>query len=123
MQRHPADPSHAPSIPRLVEAAALRFGAKPAVEEGDLRLSFEELASAGLEATRAFIASGVTPGDRVAIWAPNAWEWIVAAIGLQSAGAVLVPLNTRLKGMEAGYQLRKSGVKLLFVVADFLDTD
>jgi acyl-CoA synthetase (AMP-forming)/AMP-acid ligase II len=48
---------------------------------------------------------------------------VVAAIGLQSAGAVLVPLNTRLKGVEAGHQLRKSGAKLLLTVSGFLGTD
>ena len=41
------------------------------------------------------------PGDRVAIWAPNGYRWIVAALGLWEAGAVLVPVNTRFKGAEA----------------------
>ncbi|MGH0030303.1 MAG: FadD3 family acyl-CoA ligase [Myxococcota bacterium] len=117
------EPAEHRTIPRLVEAAAARFGAKHAVEEGDRVLSFEGLDAAALEAARAFMASGVEPGDRVAVWAPNAWEWIVAALGLQTAGGVLVPLNTRLKGAEAGYQLRKSGAVLLCTVADFLDTD
>ena len=54
------------------------------------------------------------------IWAPNIAEWIVAAIGLQSAGATLVTLSTRWKGAEAGYALRKSGAKLLCTVGDFL---
>ena len=43
-------------------------------------------------------------------------------IGLQSAGAVLVPLNTRFKGAEAGYVLRKSRARLLFTVGEFLGT-
>ncbi len=63
-----------------------------------MRLSFRALAAEVRRAARAFVAAGVARGDRVAIWAPNHWEWIVAAIGLQSAGAVLVPLNTRFKG-------------------------
>jgi len=108
------------TIPRLVQAAAERFGERSAVEDGDVRLSFAELAEAGLEATRAFCAAGVEPGDRVAIWAPNLFEWIVAAIGLQSAGAVLVTLNTRMKGVEAAYVLQKSGARILCTVGDFL---
>jgi acyl-CoA synthetase (AMP-forming)/AMP-acid ligase II len=75
------------------------------------------------EAARAFIAVGVQPGDRVAIWAPNTWEWVVALGGLHSAGAVLVPLNTRFKGQEAAYILHKSGAKVLLTVTDFLGTD
>jgi len=111
------------TIPRLVRGAAQRFASRSAIEDGDLRLTFAELADASLEATRAFMAAGVLPGDRIAIWAPNIAEWVVAAIGLQSAGAVLVPLNTRLKGSEAGYILAKSGARVLCTVGEFLDTD
>jgi len=110
------------TIPRLVEAAAGAFSTRNAVEDGDVTLTFPELAVAGLRAARAFCASGVEPGDRVAVWAPNIFEWIVATIGLQSAGAVLVPLNTRLKGGEAAYILNKSGAKLLFTMEAFLGT-
>ena len=70
------------------------------------------------------MAAGIEPGDRVAIWAPNLHEWILAAIGLQSAGAVLVPLNTRYKGGEAAYILNKSGARILCTVAgEFLGND
>lgn len=110
------------TIPRLVEAAAGAFATRNAVEDGDVRLTFPELAEAGLRAARAFCASGIQHGDRVAVWAPNIFEWIVATIGLQSAGAVLVPLNTRLKGGEAAYILNKSGAKLLFTMQAFLGT-
>lgn len=111
------------TIPRLVQGAATRFGDRSAIEDGGVRMTFAELADAGLEAARAFMAAGIAPGDRVAIWAPNIWEWIVAAIGLQSAGAVLVTLNTRMKGSEAAYILRKSGSRILCTVTDFLGTD
>ncbi len=109
-----------PTIPRLALAAAERFSERPAVEDGDLTLSYAQLAESALRAASAFLASGIARGDRVAVWAPNVHEWIVTAIGLQSAGAVLVPLNTRLKGAEAGYILRKSGARLLFTMSDFL---
>ncbi len=111
------------TIPGLIGAAAADFGDATAIEEGELKIGFRDLAEAGVAATRAFMAAGVEPGDRVAIWAPNFHEWIVAAIGLQSAGAALVPLNTRLKGAEAGYILEKSGARLLCTVDAFLDTD
>ncbi len=109
-----------PTIPRLVLAAAERFSERPAVDDGDLLLSYAQLAESGLRAASAFLASGIAPGDRVAVWAPNVHEWIVATIGLQAAGAVLVPLNTRLKGTEAGYILCKSGARLLLTMSDFL---
>ena len=111
------------TIPRLLLAAGERFGARSAVEDGGVRLSFAELAAAGLRAARAFMAAGLCPGERAAVWAPNIHEWIVAAVGLQSAGGVLVTLNTRFKGAEAGYVLRKSGARLLLTMDEFLGVD
>ena len=116
-------PESAPTIPQLVFRAAERFGDAAALEEGDLRLTFRELEHEALRAARAFIAAGVAPGDRVGIWAPNVSEWILAAIGLQCAGGVLVTLNTRFKPPEAGYVLRKSGAKLVCTMAEFLGTN
>jgi acyl-CoA synthetase (AMP-forming)/AMP-acid ligase II len=66
--------------------------------------------------------TGIRKGDRVAIWAPNSAEWIVAALGIALSGAVLVPLNTRLKGREAAFILRRSGARLLLTVGEFLGT-
>jgi len=79
-----SSPSAAKTIPQLVQMAAERFGSASAIEDGDVHLSFADLAEAGLGAARAFCAAGIQPGDRVAIWAPNIHEWIVAAVGLQS---------------------------------------
>ena len=110
----------AQTIPQLVQAAAARFGDQSAIEDGDARLSFRDLADAAVHAARSFCAAGVRPGDRVAIWAPNRYEWVVAALGLQSAGGVLVPLNTRFKGGEAGYILLKSRARILCAVGEFL---
>ena len=115
-----ADPLAATTIPALVEAAAATFGSRVAIEDGAVQLTFAALAAETRRAARAFLAAGVAHGDRVAIWAPNRWEWIVAATGLQAAGAVLVPLNTRFKGREAGYVLRKSRARVLVTVGEFL---
>ncbi len=111
------------TIPRVVARAAERWGDRPAIEDGEVRLTYRELHDRSLTACRAFIAAGVETGDRVGVWAPNIWEWIVAAIGLQSAGGVLVPLNTRFKPAEAGFVLRKSRARVLCTVGDFLDTN
>ena len=108
------------TIPHLVQGAAQRFGQSTAIEDGDVHLNFQELAHAGLETARAFLQAGLKAGDRVGVWAPNIHEWIVAAIGIQSAGGVLVPLNTRMKGTEAAYILRKSGARWLCTMGDFL---
>ena len=111
------------SIPGLVADAAARFGDAEAVVEGDRRLSFAQLEEQALRVTGAAMASGLHPGDRVALWAPNMAHWVVAALGLSGAGVVLVPLNTRFKGPEAAYVLRRSGARALFAVRGFLGLD
>ncbi|MFF6803592.1 AMP-binding protein [Streptomyces sp. NPDC012616] len=110
------------SIPGLVRAAAERYADAEAVVEGRTRISYAELGARVERAAAACLANGVEAGDRVGIWAPNSLDWIVAALGAVSAGAVLVPVNTRFKGVEAADVLRRSGARLLFVTGTFLGT-
>jgi len=111
------------TIPQLVQNAAQKFGTRNAIEDGDLRFTYAQLEQQRISAAKAFIAAGIQHGDRIAVWAPNIAEWIIASVGLQSVGAILVPINTRMKGAEAGYVLRASGAKLLLTVSGFLDLD
>jgi HIP---CoA ligase len=111
------------TVPRLVEDAAVRHASLEALVEGEVRLTFAELASEVDRYARAFVAAGVDAGDRVAMWAPNCAEWMLAALGALRTGAVLVPLNTRFKGAEAAYILRSSGATLLVTVRGFLGVD
>ena len=111
------------TIPGVLERAVVTYPEVEALVDGDVRLTFPELAAAADEAARALVASGVEPGDRVAIWAPNMGEWAITALGIYRAGGVVVPLNTRFKGSEAAYILAASGARRLFTVTDFLDTD
>jgi HIP---CoA ligase len=91
--------------------------------DGDIRLSFARLEETVARSAQAAMAAGLRKGDRAAIWAPNTWEWVIALLGLQRAGAVIVPLNSRYKGEEAAYVLTRSGARLLFTVRGFLGTD
>jgi acyl-CoA synthetase (AMP-forming)/AMP-acid ligase II len=112
-----------PTIPGVLARAATRFpGTEGLVDEHE-RLTFVALEAAALRAARALAAAGVAPGDRVALWAPNTSRWVVAALGIYAAGAVLVPLNTRFKGAEAAYVLDRARVKLLLTTTDFLATN
>jgi acyl-CoA synthetase (AMP-forming)/AMP-acid ligase II len=114
------DPLAARTIPELVRAAGLRYADREAVVDGPVRLSYRELAAEVERVRRAAIGQGIRPGDRVAVWAPNGYRWLLATFGLVSAGAVLVPLNTRFKGEEAAYILAKTGARLLVVQDGFL---
>lgn len=110
------------TIPQMVLSAGTRFGEAEAVVDGELRLSFTELAERVRRAAGAFASAGIDKGDRVAIWAPNSAEWIISAFGLLTAGGVLVPVNTRYKADEAFDIVSRSGAKVLLVQQGFLGT-
>jgi acyl-CoA synthetase (AMP-forming)/AMP-acid ligase II len=111
------------TIPEMVLSAADRFGDADAVVDGPLRLTFTELVERIRCAAGAFADLGVDKGERVAIWAPNSAEWIIAAFGLLTAGCVLVPVNTRFKTDEAGDIIARAGVKAVLVQKGFLGQD
>jgi HIP---CoA ligase len=114
---------HLLTIPGVLARAASLFTTRDALVDERDRLTYSGLAADVEMSARAVVASGVQPGDRVAIWAPNTTEWVIAALAIYSAGAVIVPLNTRFKGAEAAYILDRADVRLLFTVTDFLATD
>ncbi len=113
------------TIPKTLARAAALWPNASALEDEteDAKFTFSELAAVAEQAARGFIAAGIEPGDRVAIWAPNGWRWVVAALGLQSAGAVLVTLNTRFKISEASYVIEKSESRLICTIGEFLGTN
>jgi HIP---CoA ligase len=111
------------TIPEMLRHATSLFGPKCAIECDGREISFDALLVQIRQAARALIQAGVGHGDRVAIWAPNLPEWIYAALGVHHIGGILVPINTRFKGAEAGYVLEKSGASILFTVDGFLGSD
>lgn len=112
------------TMPQLIRDAAQRYGDDIFLVEEDGRTStFRELEIQVEDAARALITLGVEHGDRVAIWAPNCGRWIVAACAIEMIGAIMVPINTRFRGPEAGYILQRSRARVLFAVRDFLGGD
>ncbi|MBI2694483.1 fatty acid--CoA ligase family protein [Mycobacterium nebraskense] len=111
------------TIPEMVLSAADRFGDAEAVVDGPLRFTFSEVVERIRCAAGAFADLGIGKGDRVAIWAPNSAEWIIAAFGLLTAGGVLVPVNTRFKADEAGDIITRSKAKAVLVQKGFLGQD
>ncbi|TMM19423.1 MAG: fatty acid--CoA ligase family protein [Actinobacteria bacterium] len=111
------------TVPALVAASAERYADIEALVDETSRLTYADLAPAVSRAAGAAMAVGVERGDRVAIWAPNVSEWVIAALGVLSAGGVLVPLNTRFKGPEGAYVIAKSGARVVLTVSGFLGVD
>ena len=86
------------TIPGLVARAAASFATREALVDERARLTFAQLAEQVDRAGRALVASGIEPGDRVGIWAPNCTEWVIAALGISAAGGAIVPLEHPLQG-------------------------
>lgn len=74
-------------------------------------------------AAAALISLGVRAGDRVAIWSPNTWHWVVACLAIHHAGAAMVPLNTRYTAEEAGDVLARTAAPVLFGMGTFVGHD
>ena len=114
------------TIPAVVAWAAREFGDAEAVADpgpGGSRLSYRELGEWVTAVAAALIDGGLAPGDRVAVWAPNTSEWVLAALGTLSAGGVLVPVSTRFTGPEALDVIERSGARVLFAAEDFRGVD
>jgi len=115
--------THGWTIPGVVRDAARRFGDREALVDGDVRLTYTELEQLVETAARSLIASGVEAGDRVCVWSPNTYHWVVATVAAQSIGAVLVPLNTRYLGGEALDILARTRSRVLFAPDSFVGRD
>lgn len=112
------------TLPEVIRHVADRHGPVTFIASEDgARISFANFRNRVARLARALIAHGVEHGDRIAIWAPNSPEWILAAAAAESIGGILVPINTRFKGGEAAFVLGKTRAVILFTAADFLGTD
>jgi len=97
----------------LADEMAARFPDAEALVDGDLRLTFTELAARIDDAAKRLIAAGVASGENVALWLNNQAEWMFIAFAVQKIGAVLVPLNTRFRTRDIAYVLGQSDSVLL----------
>ncbi len=111
------------TIPHVLDRIAAQFPEHDALVTPDRRLMFAELRYEVRRAAAAMIDLGVNAGDRVAIWSPNTWHWVVACLATSYAGGVLVPLNTRYTASEATDILARTGAPLLFASGEFLGAD
>ncbi|MEO3760837.1 AMP-binding protein [Mycobacterium sp. B14F4] len=73
--------------------------------------------------SRALMGSGIEPGDRVGIWAPNSAEWTILQYATAKIGAILVTINPAYRTHELAYLLRHSGVRMLVSATDFRSCD
>ena len=101
------------SLAEVLPCAAERFGDKRALVAGERSFSFTELDELSSALAASLARLGVAPGDRVTLYAPNSWEWIVSYYGVLKTGAVINPVNVMLTPAEVAYVTEDCGAKAL----------
>jgi acyl-coenzyme A synthetase/AMP-(fatty) acid ligase len=102
------------SLAFLLRNAASRFPNKPAHYQEDRVLTYAELDAEAQRFARRLMACGAGSGDRVALHMHNGAEIAIAYFGCFLAGAIAVPINTRMKAAEIEYVLEHSGCSIYF---------
>ena len=102
-------------IPRLT---AQKFGERIALVAGGREFSFRELDQLSDTLAYSLGKLGVVPGDRVTLYGPNSWEWIVSYYGALKTGAIINPINVMLTPSEVAYVTQNCGAKVLIGSAD-----
>ena len=114
----PDEHLHVTTLGELLPAAARRFAARTAlVVEGE-SFTFAELESLSSRVAHGLVSLGVQAGDRVTLYGPNCWEWIVGYYAIAKAGAVVNPISSMLTPDEVQYVVRDSGAQVLLTSVD-----
>ncbi|BBY86431.1 3-((3aS,4S,7aS)-7a-methyl-1,5-dioxo-octahydro-1H-inden-4-yl)propanoate--CoA ligase FadD3 [Mycolicibacterium tokaiense] len=113
----------AQTTPAVLDRIARELPEHQALVTAEKTLTYAQLRAEVRRAAAAMIDLGVAAGDRVAIWSPNTWHWVVACLATHYAGAIVVPLNTRYTAGEATDILARTQAPLLIAMGTFLGTD
>lgn len=102
----------------ILPDAARRFGDKVALVIGDQRFTFSQLEAMSNAVANALIGADVHPGDRVTLYGPNSWEWLVAYYAIAKTGAAVIPINVMLTPEEVGYIVKDAGARAIIAAPD-----
>ena len=102
----------------IVARSAQRFGSKPALVAGGRTLTYQALDELCDRVAGGLHAAGVRPGDRVSLYSPNRWEWVVAYHAALRAGAVVNPINVMLTPEEVAFVLNDCGAAAIFTAGE-----
>src|SRR4051794_2989299 len=119
-----------PALPQTTIGGALDravelYGEREALVsvEQDRRFTYRELADEVDRVARGLVARGIEKGDRVGIWSPNRYEWVLVQYATARIGAILVTINPAYRTHELAYVVEQSGVSLLVAAPSFKTSD
>jgi long-chain acyl-CoA synthetase len=105
----------------ILPVAAETYGDKVALITEDAQLSFAELDVRSNQLANALVEMGIQPGDRVSLYSPNCWEWVISYHGILKTGAVVNPINVMLTPEEVEFVANDCGAKLIIGPRDKLE--
>lgn len=77
------------------------------------RATYSEFYEQTSQVAKALIARGIEKGDRVGIWSPNRYEWVLLQFATARIGVILVNINPAYRAHEVGYAINQSGLKMM----------
>ncbi|WP_457256094.1 AMP-binding protein [Pedococcus sp. P5_B7] len=113
------------TIPDNLDATVAAFGEREAlvdVAQG-IRWTYAEFGAEVGRLARALLASGITKGERVGIWAPNCAQWTVVQYATAKIGAILVNINPSYRTHELEFVLKQAGISAVFLAESFKTSD
>ena len=81
----------------------------------DEAFSFSDLEPRSTQVANGLLSLGVRPGDRVTLYGPNCWEWVVAYHAIAKTGAVVNPISSMLTAEEVRYVVVDSGARVVVI--------
>jgi fatty-acyl-CoA synthase len=109
------------TVGAVLEEAAARWPDRDAliVRQQNIRWNYRELNAAADRLASGLLALHLEPGDRIGIWSPNRYEWIVTQFASAKAGLILVNVNPAYRLSELEFALNKVGCKALVLAPSF----
>jgi fatty-acyl-CoA synthase len=130
---NPLSYDRGPSTPPLLETTiganfadtATKYAHRDALVDvqAGRRWSYAELLASVRQLATGLVRAGIGVGDRVGIWAPNRWEWVLVQYATAEIGALLVTINPAYQARELEYALRQSGVVMVIAASSFKTAD
>lgn len=110
------------SIGSILKSSANKFGSKVALIFQGREFTYSQLEQMSNRIANGLLNDGVVAGDRVTLYAPNSWEWLVSYYAVTKIGAVVNPINAMLTSEEVAYAVRDCGSKVLFTTSDMAES-
>lgn len=118
-------PLRGETIGQSLKNTVERYGDREALvmTSQNYRATYRELWQQTEALAKSLLAFGIEKGDRVGIWSPNRYEWVLVQFATARVGAILVNVNPAYKVNDLQYALRQSKIKLLIAAPSFRSTN